>query len=218
MHGDDLSLNSAGDAKTKPPAFLKRGDGRRNENKEASRQRRPLRPTKQAWGDPTNGVEDLRQLRTKTKAPVPRFNARAAAEPAESRDFLKHNQASLWKHRKPEPADEPPRPKGEVPRYIKAIKAKREKAARAAAVEAAARAEEDVRGGEGHTLPEPERRAIVASLKARRAAAEFEFQRFSHTAVHGPRRTAYVEGLGAEMDDLDAMLAKMEAPVVFILH
>ena len=197
-------------------AYLRRGGGAILKDSSASIA--PARSRTDA------GRGDVRRLKVKTKPPVPRFNARLTPQSTRSddqeRDFLKENQASLWKHavRNRQHVAEVSRTKrGEIPAYLKNIKAKRAKDAQRAAAEAQARHAEARRGSsDGAVMDNKERIALLAQVKARRKAVEVEFQRFSHNATHGPKRRAYIESLAQDMDELDAMITKLNNPVVVI--
>ena len=216
-----LETISLGDmATSKSRAYLKRGQGRDLETrrkKAESAGRRPLT----AWGQ--DSVDEARGPKTKTKPPVPRCNfSKSSNAPSEPRDFLLRNQENVWKYeaknsRKSAPVMEKKR--GEIPRYLRKFKAQRAAEALEAAEEAARQVEEEARGARGGALmPEEERLELLNNLRGRRRAAEADFQRWSHTIVHGPKRLAYVEQLAKEMDELDGMINTLDRPVVVVLN
>ena len=60
--------------------------------------------------------------------------------------------------------------------------------------------------------------AAQSGLRDRRAAVEREYQKHTHIRGNlGARRAARVKGLESEIDELDAMIAKLSSPVVFVL-
>mmetsp|Transcript_34433 Transcript_34433/g.63006 ORF Transcript_34433/g.63006 Transcript_34433/m.63006 type:complete len:278 (+) Transcript_34433:111-944(+) len=190
--------------------FLKRGDGVKN-----------------AWKDSTSPVRaEERRTKGPSKPPVPRM-AKASAPQlglSDVPDFVERNKAFFANSKlKAEEGGQINTPRavrakpGEIPRYLQNLKKKRAVEAKRAAKECAQREDEAQRGrGVGEALPEEERLAILSGLKHRRRQVEFEFQRFSHVTSHGPRRLRYVEALAKEMDDLDAMIGKIDSPVVVV--
>jgi hypothetical protein len=105
---------------------------------------------------------------------------------------------------------------GRLPRYLQVRK--RELAAEAAAAVAAETARDAARVGGVHgvVMPKAEQVAFLVQLRARHAALLGQFQRFSHTHEHSSSRRAFIESLVADMQELEAMIAKILCPIVVV--
>jgi hypothetical protein len=206
---------------TRNVQYLKKGEGlRRQENIGHDV------PRREAWGTTTVSTQNERHAKIRMKPPIPQMSKQHGSDDrgADRPNFIERNKSSLQSHNEGYEKNELKKAistrqtkPGEVPAYIEKRKAK--VARQKAAVEAEERKREsDARRGcgPGEILSEDERLDILQGLRARRRLAEHEFQRFSHSTTHGPRRLAYMNTLAKEMDELDRMILKMDCPVVIV--
>lgn len=222
------SVGSIGHDSTDGAKFLRRGEAaRRRASFSAPSVRSPSAPLsaaiperRNAWNADNIPTEVQRPMRVKTKAPLPSFLSKPH-EKVSDRDFLKENQASLWKAATRNPQRDTERAKarrlapGKLPAYLVELISKRnEEAVKAAAVAEETQVTAGLNGG--RIMPENERVELLTQLRAQRRALESSFQRYTHTNPQGPRRIAFMERLGNEMDELDDMINKLSSSKVVI--
>jgi hypothetical protein len=178
---------------------------------------------------PSQKNNESERVRVKVKAPIPHFSSfddhhkvSPAALKIEECNFIKMNKDSIWKHdtikgnlkeRGKKLTQE--RPLGKIPKYIieRKLKAAKEEEEKKREEDARIRAEKKKLG---RLISDSEKVKLMKNLKSKRQELERDFQRWTYTNNHGSKRLLYLKNLSEEMDSLDLMIAKLDAPCVFV--